>query len=66
MAQKILTLIGAYGREASVADWNAGKDLKILWGPYCSNRDKKLMQDQGYTHVQLINKAGVSIHLEAL
>jgi hypothetical protein len=43
MAQRI-TLIGAYGRtyaETSKAalDWQAGKDFKIVNGPYCSIRD---------------------------
>jgi hypothetical protein len=41
-----VTLIPAYGRkyknkEAAVVDWKAGKDFKIINGPYCSIRDLK-------------------------
>ena len=35
----ILYLTGAYGREATEADWDNGKDFKIVSGPYCSIRD---------------------------
>ena len=39
-----LILKGAYGRhyatkEQAMADWQAGKDFKIVAGPYCSVRD---------------------------
>lgn len=51
---KELTVIGAYGREATVADWNAGKDFQIVNGPYCSIRDLKLMRDDGFTDVTLL------------
>jgi len=39
----------AYGRnyptkEACLLDWNAGKDFKILNGPYCSIRDIEYMK----------------------
>ena len=39
-----LALVPAYGRKytsalAAEADWLAGKDFKILDGPYCSVRD---------------------------
>lgn len=48
MAQR-LTLIGAYGRaytETSRAaiDWKAGRDFKIVNGPYCSIRDIERMK----------------------
>lgn len=41
---KELILIPAYGRayetkEQALADWKAGKDFKIVNGPYCSIRD---------------------------
>ena len=41
-----ITLLPAYGRkyeskESALKDWNAGKDFKILGGPYCSIRDIK-------------------------
>lgn len=35
----ILYLTGAYGREATESDWNAGLDFQIVSGPYCSIRD---------------------------
>lgn len=39
-----LTLIPAYGRlypnkHKAIEDWMAGKDFKIVNGPYCSVRD---------------------------
>jgi hypothetical protein len=39
-----LMLLPAYGRkystkESAVYDWKAGKDFKIVNGPYCSIRD---------------------------
>lgn len=39
-----IEVIPAYGRDyktgkAALADWAAGKDFKIVGGPYCSNRD---------------------------
>ena len=39
-----LILKGAYGRhyatkEQALTDWKAGKDFKIVGGPYCSIRD---------------------------
>lgn len=41
-----ITLVPAYGRQylnsaAALQDWKAGKDFKILGGPYCSIRDFK-------------------------
>ena len=46
-----LDLIPAYGRvyataEAMLADWNAGKDFQISFGPYCSIRDMDLIITQ--------------------
>jgi len=42
-----ITLCGAYGRATEMADWDAGKDFKIIGGPYCSNRDVELMKAHG-------------------
>ncbi len=41
---KEMTLTAAYGRtyadkESAMRDWYAGKDFKIVDGPYCSIRD---------------------------
>lgn len=41
---KEMNLIGAYWRnyatkESAMRDWYAGKDFKIIDGPYCSIRD---------------------------
>ena len=41
----VLVLIGAYGRETNIDDWNAGKDFKIVRGPYCSIRDMQEMAE---------------------
>ena len=53
---KELTLIGAYGREATLEDWKAGKDFKIYGGPYCSIRDMKRMKADGYTDITLLRR----------
>lgn len=56
-----LTLTGAYGREATLEDWKAGKDFKIYGGPYCSIRDVKLMKAEGYTDVTLVRRDGTVV-----
>ena len=56
-----LTLIGAYGREATLADWRAGKDFHIYGGPYCSIRDVKRMKADGYTDVTLVRRDGTVV-----
>ena len=55
-------VVAPYGRrysvaERAIADWEAGKDFKILHGPYCSIRDFDKMLDRVtlITHNQLIN-----------
>jgi hypothetical protein len=58
---KELTLIGAYGREATLADWKAGKDFQIVNGPYCSIRDLKRMKADGYTDVTLLSRSATSV-----
>ncbi len=56
-----LTLVGAYGREADLADWKSGKDFLICGGPYCSIRDTKLMKADGYTDVTLLRRDGTVV-----
>ena len=53
---KELYLLGAYGREATLEDWKAGKDFTIYEGPYCSIRDTKRMKADGYTDVTLLRR----------
>ena len=51
----ILYLTGAYGREATEADWDNGKDFKIVSGPYCSIRDSEAIKaDNGDDILQLV------------
>lgn len=55
----------AYGRkyesiEAMEADWNAGKDFKIVKGPYCSIRDLELLHNMNHD-VALVNGAVIKI-----
>lgn len=52
-AYNTMILVPAYGRayatkEALLADWEAGKDFRIVAGPYCSKRDLAAMKDLGY------------------
>lgn len=51
----ILQVRGAYGRKASIADWEAGKDFRIVGGPYCSKRDLAVMARDGYAWVQILS-----------
>ena len=49
-----MILIPAYGRSystkaAMLADWEAGKDFKILRGPYTSIRDIEGLRDMAST-----------------
>lgn len=62
------TLTGAYGRDyqnktALLADWDAGKDFKILTGPYCSIRDIPGMKEQGIIKLQFWYKKN-TMHFE--
>jgi hypothetical protein len=48
----VLVVHGAYGRdydawEPCLKDWEAGKDFRLLGGPYCSVRDVPRMQAEG-------------------
>ena len=54
-----LFLRPAYGRNyqtqnSAVKDWNAGKDFKIMHGPYCSIRDVPVMKRDGYKYVVIL------------
>jgi len=49
---KYIYLEGAYGRTydngwQAEADWLAGKDFKIVDGPYCSIRDAEALKELG-------------------
>jgi len=46
-----LRAIGAYGRQAQKADWSAGKDFRVLGGPYFSNRDAPELLKAGFTEI---------------
>lgn len=55
---KQLVLVPAYGRtyktvEAARKDWDAGKDFRILNGPYCSIRDLELIY-KTYSSVRIL------------
>lgn len=58
---EVLTLIGAYGRDASLADWHEGKDFKIFDGPYTSKRDLQFMREHGVHIVQIVNHKGQTL-----
>lgn len=53
----VLDIIPAYGKSYTtsarfLADWQAGKDFRIVNGPYMSIRDSKRLLDQGYDLVR--------------
>jgi len=35
-------------------DWRAGKDFKIIGGPYCSNRDIEYMTAEGFQMLEFM------------
>lgn len=54
-----LLIAPAYGRQyrshaEARAAWDAGKDFKIVGGPYCSIRDTKTMLEMGHTRVTIM------------
>ena len=50
---KRLIVVGAYGRTAKLADWEAGLDFQIFnRGAYFSRRDTKLLKQDGYSSIQ--------------
>lgn len=58
-----LTVSGAYGRvyldaESVLKDWFAGKDFKIVDGPYCSKADLPNIRDEGYSHIEFVSSIG--------
>ena len=57
---QILVAIGAYGRDASLADWQAGKDFKIMDGPYFSIRDLEEIKGYGTQQICFLNPRGFS------
>ena len=56
----VLMAIGAYGRDASLADWQAGKDFKIMDGPYFSIRDLEEIKGYGTQQICFLNPKGFS------
>jgi hypothetical protein len=58
---EVLHLIGAYGRDATLTDWEEGKDFKIYEGPYTSKRDLQYMRAHGVHFVVIENRRGETI-----
>lgn len=56
-----LELRGAYGRKTDMADWRAGKDFKIVNGPYCSNRDIDAIRAEGFDMLEFCRADGTLI-----
>lgn len=64
----MLIITGAYGRkyktlEDAKADWNLGKDFKIVRGPYCSIRDTELFKSMGHA---VVLRAGINFELSEI
>ena len=53
-----LVAVGAYGREATEADWIAGKDFQIKSGPYFSIRDCETIKQDGVSQIIFYNRRG--------
>lgn len=57
-----MVLAGAYGRnyetkKAALRDWEAGRDFKIVDGPYCSIRDLDQLVEES-SGVYIVTKQG--------
>ena len=64
----MILIVGAYGRkylslDEAKADWEAGKDFRIVRGPYCSIRDTELFKSMGYA---VVLKAGINFELSEI
>lgn len=51
----------AYGRryltrEALLRDWEDGRDFKVVYGPYCSNRDLEYLKSTEPSGIYLITE----------
>lgn len=55
---KILYARGAYGRKTSFADWQDGKDFRIVNGSYFSIRDIQALKDWGYDGIEFLDYDG--------
>lgn len=58
-----LFVLPAYGRkydtaEQALADWKAGKDFQVSWGPYCSIRDLDRLKQTAPSGVYILFKNG--------
>jgi hypothetical protein len=58
-----LMVVGAYGRNyktfaEALVDWHAGKDFRIVNGPYCSIAEVGIMKDRGVRHLTFIGGCG--------
>ena len=64
----MILIVGAYGRkykslDEAKADWEAGKDFRIVRGPYRSIRDTELFKSMGYA---VVLKAGINFELSEI
>jgi hypothetical protein len=56
---EFLSAGGAYGREATLEDWQSGKDFRdIDTGQYFSNRDTELLKKSMFTGIQFFDYKG--------
>jgi hypothetical protein len=53
-----LVAVGAYGRDATEQDWQAGKDFQIKSGPYFSIRDCETIKQDGVSQIIFYNRQG--------
>lgn len=44
------------------ADWESGKDFRIVDGPLCSKRDLPIMKDSGFTAALFLSTAGKPLY----
>ena len=59
--RSMITVTGAYGREATEEDWKAGLDFWIVQGPYFSIRDVETLKGDGIDCINFINKHGYTV-----
>ena len=62
--RSMITVTGAYGREADEGAWEAGLDFRIVHGPYFSIRDIEALKGDGIDCINFINKHGYTVFVK--
>lgn len=62
-APATMYVVGAYGRQACMKDWQDGKDFRIWNGPYLSVRDLPRIRQNGYEKILFMTQKDGDVHI---